>query len=259
MASDFDFRFSSEVFDTETGLVYYNFRYYSAEFGRWLSRDPIGEEGGLNLSGMANNNVIDEWDSLGMKLYKFKIIISRVKDGAKEEFEKWDVVDQGEHRTAMGVRYIEAPACICEYYEKFIPWKKISPKFKLPWMVGYRMMFVSVPNGDSKLDKLAEMGVGEIPIAGEWINAIANMIKPKGQTRIWFGPDNVKETVYRYYRGYKFVTGKAFERIYFREKVSSPSDCPVGEFIDDTDPPYNDTDLTRPGLPNPPSWENLTP
>jgi RHS repeat-associated protein len=45
MADDFDYRFSSEVFDTETNLVYYNYRYYSPELGRWLSRDPITELG----------------------------------------------------------------------------------------------------------------------------------------------------------------------------------------------------------------------
>ncbi len=33
------FRFSSEYFDSETSLVYYNFRYYSPDLGRWLSRD----------------------------------------------------------------------------------------------------------------------------------------------------------------------------------------------------------------------------
>ena len=38
---NYAFRFSSEYFDTVTGLVYYNFRYYSPELGRWLSRDPI--------------------------------------------------------------------------------------------------------------------------------------------------------------------------------------------------------------------------
>ncbi|MDI6810029.1 MAG: RHS repeat-associated core domain-containing protein, partial [Candidatus Eisenbacteria bacterium] len=31
--------------DTETGLLYYGYRYYSPELGRWLSRDPIGEMG----------------------------------------------------------------------------------------------------------------------------------------------------------------------------------------------------------------------
>jgi RHS repeat-associated protein len=32
------FRFSSEYLDSETNLVYYNYRYYSPELGRWLKR-----------------------------------------------------------------------------------------------------------------------------------------------------------------------------------------------------------------------------
>ena len=35
------FRFSSEYFDKETGLVQYNFRYYNPKDGRWISRDLI--------------------------------------------------------------------------------------------------------------------------------------------------------------------------------------------------------------------------
>ena len=50
------FRFSSEYHDDETGLVYYNYRYYSPELGRWISRDPIEEEGGVNLYAMVGNN-----------------------------------------------------------------------------------------------------------------------------------------------------------------------------------------------------------
>ena len=34
------FRFSSEVFDLETGLIYYNYRYYNPNLGRWINRDP---------------------------------------------------------------------------------------------------------------------------------------------------------------------------------------------------------------------------
>jgi len=49
ISNRFAFRFSSEVFDTETSLVYYNYRYYSPELGRWLSRDLMEEFGGLNL------------------------------------------------------------------------------------------------------------------------------------------------------------------------------------------------------------------
>ena len=59
------FRFSSEYHDDETGLVYYNYRYYSPEFGRWISRDPIEEEGGVNLYAMVGNNPVNYWDKLG--------------------------------------------------------------------------------------------------------------------------------------------------------------------------------------------------
>ena len=62
---NFDFKFSSEYFDAETELVYYNHRYYSPELGRWLSRDPIKEEGGYNLYAMCFNNTINLIDILG--------------------------------------------------------------------------------------------------------------------------------------------------------------------------------------------------
>lgn len=49
------FQWSSEFYDAELGLVYYNFRYYSPLDGRWLSRDPLGEVAGLNLYVFAHN------------------------------------------------------------------------------------------------------------------------------------------------------------------------------------------------------------
>jgi len=72
MQDDFDFRFSSEYFDTETGLVYFNYRYYSPELGRWLSRDPIAEQGGLNLYAMVGNNSVNWWDYLGLTSWSDK-------------------------------------------------------------------------------------------------------------------------------------------------------------------------------------------
>ena len=49
------FRFSSEYYDDELGLVYYNYRHYSPALGRFLSRDPIAEQGGLNLYAFVKN------------------------------------------------------------------------------------------------------------------------------------------------------------------------------------------------------------
>jgi RHS repeat-associated protein len=66
-ADENPFRFSSEYFDDESGLVYYIHRYYSPELGRWLSRDPIGEKGGWNLYIVVNNNIIDKSDRFGLR------------------------------------------------------------------------------------------------------------------------------------------------------------------------------------------------
>ena len=60
------FRFSSEFHDDETGLVYYNYRYYSPSLGRWTKRDPIGEEGGINEYLIAGNSLNNQIDHLGL-------------------------------------------------------------------------------------------------------------------------------------------------------------------------------------------------
>jgi RHS repeat-associated protein len=65
-ASKNPFRFSNEYADDETGLVYYNFRFYSPELGRWLKKDPIGERGGINLYGMVGNSPTIKIDKLGL-------------------------------------------------------------------------------------------------------------------------------------------------------------------------------------------------
>lgn len=64
-ASTNPFQFNSEYFDSELGLVYYNYRHYSPLDGRWLSRDPIEEQGGLNLYAFLGNNGLLGSDLLG--------------------------------------------------------------------------------------------------------------------------------------------------------------------------------------------------
>ena len=58
-------RFSSEFHDSELDLVYYNYRYYSPTDGRWLSRDPIEERGGVNLYAYCSNIPNFRIDQLG--------------------------------------------------------------------------------------------------------------------------------------------------------------------------------------------------
>ncbi len=65
MASTFSHRFSTKYADDETGLYYYGYRFYSPGLGRWVSRDPIEESGGVNLCGFNQNDGINMTDYLG--------------------------------------------------------------------------------------------------------------------------------------------------------------------------------------------------
>jgi RHS repeat-associated protein len=62
----FAFSWSTKYHDMETGLFYFGYRYYNAETGRWLNRDPIEENGGINLYGMVENDAVNQSDLLGL-------------------------------------------------------------------------------------------------------------------------------------------------------------------------------------------------
>lgn len=60
------FRFSTKHWDDLTGLGYWGYRYYHPVMGRWLSRDPIEEDGGKHLYCVVKNNPVNENDSIGL-------------------------------------------------------------------------------------------------------------------------------------------------------------------------------------------------
>ncbi|HYQ51331.1 MAG TPA: RHS repeat-associated core domain-containing protein, partial [Pseudomonas sp.] len=57
-------RFQGQYFDSETGLHYNTYRYYDSEIGRFLSHDPIGRAGGINIYSYVTNP-LQEIDPLG--------------------------------------------------------------------------------------------------------------------------------------------------------------------------------------------------
>ena len=68
-SADFVHRFSTKYLDSSTGLYYYGYRYYDPVTGRWPSRDPIGERGGVNLYGFVGNDTLNQCDFLGLDGY----------------------------------------------------------------------------------------------------------------------------------------------------------------------------------------------
>ena len=66
MAQENKFRFSCEYMDDELGLIYYNYRHLNPRDGRWISRDPIMEQGGWNLFAFVGNKIFNQADILGL-------------------------------------------------------------------------------------------------------------------------------------------------------------------------------------------------
>ena len=58
--------FTGRRYDSDTALYYYRARYYSPDLGRFISADPIGYLGGLNLYSYCGNNPINWIDPYGL-------------------------------------------------------------------------------------------------------------------------------------------------------------------------------------------------
>jgi len=63
------FKFQSKYYDQEFGLYNFGLRFYDPSTCMWLNRDPIAEDGGLNLYAFANGDPINNWDYLGCDAY----------------------------------------------------------------------------------------------------------------------------------------------------------------------------------------------
>lgn len=91
------FRFSSEYADDELGLVYYNYRYYNPQNGRWISRDPADEQSGWNLYIFVKNNTCLYSDTLGLsedsetECCKDGVKYSKIADDAGRECCEYEI------------------------------------------------------------------------------------------------------------------------------------------------------------------------
>ena len=89
LADDFSFRFSTKYTDPESGLLYYGYRYYSPASRIWLTRDPLGEDAGLNLHAFCKNNPLNGYDALGQYEVDRKLIERLRKDWRLFAYAAW--------------------------------------------------------------------------------------------------------------------------------------------------------------------------
>ncbi|NLH73946.1 MAG: RHS repeat-associated core domain-containing protein [Verrucomicrobia bacterium] len=59
-------RFSTKYTDNEFGFLYYGYRYFNPNTGRWLSRDPMEEQSSATLYGCCANDPANRVDFFGL-------------------------------------------------------------------------------------------------------------------------------------------------------------------------------------------------
>ncbi len=69
-ASTCPFRYSTKYRDPDLDLYYYGHRWYDPAAMKWLTPDPIGERGGVNLTAFCRNDPVNNVDPLGLFTYE---------------------------------------------------------------------------------------------------------------------------------------------------------------------------------------------
>ncbi len=77
---DQSFGFSTKQYDQQTGFLYYGYRFNSPFLGHWITRDPIGERGGINLYQFVGNNAINFMDPFGLWRWPWDIYNEALED-----------------------------------------------------------------------------------------------------------------------------------------------------------------------------------
>lgn len=101
------FRFQGQQFDAETGLHYNRYRYYDPVVGRYVSQDPIGLWGGINIFRYANNPLL-LIDPFGLSPAKDNIA-KRKNCACKWSVENSDRVCEGHVRGVGVAKYFRNP------------------------------------------------------------------------------------------------------------------------------------------------------
>ena len=114
-SQNFRHYFSTKCLDV--GLYDFGLRPYSPALGRFLSEDPIGEWGGLNLYGFCGNDPINRWDYLGMEQ------VTIVNDVDITKIVPQLVDSRRDGSRAMYTKYDLKCSCACSCDEKDCPHK----------------------------------------------------------------------------------------------------------------------------------------
>ena len=90
MAREFNFLFSTKYYDWETKRYYYGYRFYDPEMEKWMSRDPMGEQGGENLYEFCRSDPVTHCDIDG----RFVAVNNPISDIVVNIVDQWNTPDK---------------------------------------------------------------------------------------------------------------------------------------------------------------------
>ena len=79
---DQPYQFSTKYYYPGYGILYYGYRFYNPTCMKWMTRDPSGEDGGLNLYLAMLNNLINIMDELGLNPVDLQKMVEWIDDNA---------------------------------------------------------------------------------------------------------------------------------------------------------------------------------
>jgi RHS repeat-associated protein len=133
-----DFGYTGHYFHAPSGLDLTLYRAYNPALGRWLSRDPIEETGGLNLYSYVADDPIGRWDELGLccderainlGLAQLEISYRQAIQGVTQIIQKGNLETSCKQRNIQGIlpRLNVPPCWECQpehrtstYFDRFI-------------------------------------------------------------------------------------------------------------------------------------------
>jgi RHS repeat-associated protein len=149
---DSDFGFAGLFHDAQSGLDLALYRAYAADLGRWLSRDSIGERGGINLYAYVGNdpvNLIDPWGLMAGDRYQF------ASDALQDAFNEIWPTSQLQN-AENGASIYQNPDGTYSYtpWQRFpFPWEE-DPDHPSPFSPTDRAPAPAVPPGTRKICRL---------------------------------------------------------------------------------------------------------
>ena len=182
------FRFSTKYTDQESGLVYYGYRFYNPQTGKWLSKDPLQEAGGTNLYAFSTNDGVNAFDYLGLKkkyrskkgaghhIVPWSLFNGKVNDAVYEFFNSefariWNEYYTEHNAKALGnISHAQYTGLVREELQKFLGKKKLRQ--------------MTVEEAETFLHKIKNMPMGSrIRLFNEGIinEAAESMVKKLGK------------------------------------------------------------------------------